>query len=224
MTDQWERIVFDGSALAAIANYDQIAIRIGGSNHTDSATFYIKDFAVIEKTVVMSALFNNDQGFNLDLTGEDGNNVDVNQGADLPMMQFGIVGPEDGFVGRYNRPEGLISDGFSDYKFAVNDSKYVWDASTGISIDIYTPSESIAGNVTPTVEIIILDRDNPTFWTDWTILAGILTQTDSWETITFDGSGLAGIANYDQIAIRIGGSNHTDSATFYVRNFNVFTE
>ncbi len=222
-TDQWETFTFDGSGMASTTIYNQIAIRIGGSNHTDGATFYLKDFAVQDKNVIMSALFNNDQGFNLDLTSEEGNDV-TTQGADLPMMQFGIVGPENGFVGKYNRPEGLISDGFSDYKFAVNETKYAWDASTGFSIDIYTPTESIAGNVTPTIEVIILDRDNPAFWETWTILQGVLAERDTWETITFDGSALAGSDIYDQIAIRIGGSNHTDSATFYVRNFNAFTE
>ena len=107
--------------------------------------------------------------------GDDGNNVDVNQGADLPMITFGVPDPEDAtqLVGRYNRPEGLISDGFSDYKFTMNDSKYDFSTLNQFELSVYIPSESIGGNVVQTVELIFLDTDNPTFWTDWTILSEV---------------------------------------------------
>ncbi|WP_194765705.1 hypothetical protein [Tamlana sp. I1] len=221
-TGEWETIMFDGSSLVGKTDYDQIAIRIGGSNHQTGATFFVKDFAVVSQDVFMQALFNNDMGYNLDLTSDPGNNVDVDQGAALPMMSFGVAGPKEGIVSRYNRPEGLISDGFSDYKFGVNDAKYNFESGTNFVIEVFTPEGTIHGDVTPTVELIFLDKSNSAFWETWTILTGVLTKTGEWETIQFDGTPVVGTSIYDQIGIRLGGSNHQDAATFYVRSFNGF--
>ncbi|WP_422105518.1 hypothetical protein [Winogradskyella sp.] len=231
-TDEWETITFDGSGVQASMNgfgvqYDQIAIRIGGSGHTEAATFYIKDFVFIDREVVASATFATNEGVNINPDGDPGNDV-TTQGAPLPMMEFGVVGPENGFVGKYNRPEGNISDGFSDYKFEINSGDpYTFATNAKFSLEVYTPSGTIGGNVTPTVEIIILARNdaNPNFWEHWTILNAVIDTNDEWQTFTFDASGVQASMSgfgvqYDQIAIRIGGSGHTEPATFYVRNFN----
>jgi len=231
-SNEWETITFDGSGVQASMNgfgvqYDQIAIRIGGSGHTEPATFYIKDFIVVDREVVASATFSNSEGNGLGLTGDPGNDV-TTQGAPLPIMNFGVVGPENGLVGRYNRPEGNISDGFSDYKFDVNTGdEYSFASNAKFSLDIYTPDGTISGNVTPTVELIFIARNdaNPNFWEHWTILNGVISTSDEWQSFTFDGSSIQASmegfgVQYDQIAIRIGGSGHTESATFYVRNFS----
>ncbi len=233
-TDAWETVTIDGSGVKASMDafgvqYDQIAIRVGGSGHTEAATFYIKDFVFINKEIVASATFANDQGNNLGLTGDPGNDVTA-QGAPLPMMEFGITGPENNFVGRYNRPDGNISDGFTDYKFDINTgTPYTFANNAKFSLEVYTPAGTIAGNVTPTVELLFIARNdaNPNFWEHWTIVNATLSATDSWETITIDGSGIQASMDgfgvqYDQVAIRIGGSGHTEAATFYVRNFNWF--
>jgi hypothetical protein len=236
-TDEWEKFTFDASGVyESMTNfgvvYDQIAIRIGGSGHTEPATFFVKDFVVLEADVVASASFADDQGRNLCLTCDEGNDV-TTQGADLPMMTFGVTVPGQGasLAGRYNRPEGNISDGFSDFKFGVNEGDpYVFDSTAEFRLEVFTPAGTIDGNVTPTVEIIFLARTdpnnggNPNFWEHWTIKNAVITKTDEWETFVFDGSDIQASmeafgVQYDQIAIRIGGSGHTEPATFYVRNF-----
>ena len=236
-TDEWETFTFDISGVydAMVGfgvTYDQIAIRIGGSGHTEPATFYMKDFAILESNIQAAASFANDQGFNLCLTCDEGNDTDVTQGTPYPMVNFGAEGPEGNFVGRYNRPEGNISDGFTDFKFGINEgAPYVFDSSAEFRLEVYTPAGTIAGNVTPTVELIFLARTdpnnggNPNFWEHWTILNAVIETNDQWETFVFDGSqiqaNMEGFGvQYDQIAIRIGGSGHTEPATFYIRNFS----
>ena len=142
-------------------------------------------------------------------------------------MQFGTADPagSEHIVGKYIRPEGLVADGFSDYKFAPLESgTYDFSENNKFTLDVFLPTYDYGNpaTFTPTVEIILLDNTNPTFWETWTVLSATIDASnfDSWVKLAFDGgAGLAGATIYNTIAIRIGGSNHQTGATFYVSNF-----
>ena len=132
------------------------------------------------------------------------------------------AGSED-LVTRYNRPEGLVADGFSDFKFQKFDAPVDFSTYHKFELDVYIPSgTAFDGPFTPTAEIIFFDSSNPEFWNTWTVLSYTFdeSQFDSWVTARFDGgNSLASATIYDQIALRIGGSNHQNPATFYIKDF-----
>ena len=229
--DSWVTARFDGgSSLANATIYDQIALRIGGSNHQNPATFYMKDFVPVqsfiqEGTPRFDALAgaglpffhtfeSAESGWNLPET--ENNSVTMHYGTGDPALSTEAVG-------RYVRPEGLVADGFSDFKFAVFEEPIDFSEYSNFSLEVYIPSnQEYMGNFTPTAELLFIDSTNPEFWTTWTILAQTVNESDfdSWVKLTFEGGdGLAAATIYNQIAIRIGGSNHQTSATFYVKDF-----
>ncbi|MEM9824904.1 MAG: hypothetical protein AAF985_27720, partial [Bacteroidota bacterium] len=227
----WVTARFDGGDALANANiYDQIAIRIGGSNHQTAATFYMRDFLptnslVQDGTPRYDALMVHDfpffHTFEAATSGHNLAEPDFNSVA----MQYGQSDPAGSAngVGRYNRPEGNVSDGFSDFKFAAFESTIDFSTYSKFAYDVYVPSnQEYDSNFKPLAEVIFLDNTNPEFWTTWTVIQEEITedQYDSWVTVTFDGGdNLANSSIYNQIAIRIGGFGHQTPGTFYIKDF-----
>ncbi|MEM7105785.1 MAG: hypothetical protein AAF502_21785 [Bacteroidota bacterium] len=229
--DSWVTARFDGGpGLAGASIYDQIAVRIGGSNHQTAATFYMRDFIPVTSFVVdgtpradaLAALglpfFHTFEAINsgYNLMEIENNSAPITYGVGDPAIST------DG-VGRYDRPAGLVSDGFSDYKFVKFDEPIDFSVYHKFNLDVFVPSGyDFSDPFLPLAEIILFDSTNPQFWTTWTVLSYSLDEADfdRWVTATFDGgTGLAEATIYDQIAIRIGGSNHQNAATFYVKDF-----
>lgn len=234
--DSWVTARFNGGeGLANATIYDQIAIRIGGSNHQNPATFYMRDFLparsfVQEGTPRFDALAQSDLPMfhtfesptsGVMLQGDPSNPVTMLYGESDP------AGTTDG-VGKYVRPEGAVADGFSDFKFSPFDEKIDFSTYHKFALDVYVPSDqSYEGNFRPLAEVLFIDSSNPEFWTTWTVLENEITPEDfdKWITITFDGGdNLAAAGIYNQIAIRIGGFNHQTGATFYVKDFRPLGE
>ena len=229
--DSWVTARFDGGdALASATIYDQIAIRIGGSNHQNAATFYMKDF-VPTKSFVAEGTPRYDAMIGLGLpyfhtfeAMDSGHNlVDPgNNSATIDYGQSDPAGTTDG-VGKYNRPEGPVSDGFSDFKFMIFDETIDFSTYHKFSMEVYIPSnQTYEGNFLPLAEVIILDSTNPEFWNTWTVMSYQVPEEDfdQWVTVTFDGGdNLQNSTIYDQIAIRIGGFGHQTAGTFYVKDF-----
>ena len=229
--DSWVTARFDGGpGLAGATIYDQIALRIGGSNHQNAATFYMRDFIPVTSFVqdgtpradALAALglpyFHSFEAMSAghNLMEIDGNSAPITYGVGDPALSVNGVG-------RYDRPEGLVSDGFSDFKFQTFDSPIDFSTYHKFELEVYIPSGyAFADPFLPLVEIIFLDSTNPQFWTTWTVLSYSVDEVDfdSWVKATFDGGpDLASASIYDQIAIRVGGSNHQNAATFYVKDF-----
>ena len=234
--DTWVTARFDGGeALAGATIYDQIAIRIGGSNHQNPATFYIRDFLpsnsfVQEGTPRFDEMSAGNLPFfhtfeaatsGLKLEGAGNNSVAMFYGQSDP------AGSTQG-VGRYVRPAGPVSDGFSDFKFATFDEPIDFSEFHRFAIDVYIPADqNYEGNFRSLAEVLFLDSSNPEFWTTWTVLEQEISsdQFDTWVTVTFEGGeNLAAASIYDQIALRIGGFGHEVGATFYVKDFRPVSE
>ncbi|MEL7122170.1 MAG: hypothetical protein AAFO07_22165, partial [Bacteroidota bacterium] len=224
-----------GDGLAQASIYDQIAIRIGGSNHQTPATFYMKDFLPTQSFVQEGTPRFDDlqaQGLPMFHTFESAESgiglvADPNNPVTMFYGEADPAGSTQG-VGRYVRPEGAVADGFSDFKFTPMDAVIDFSAYSKFALDVYVPSDqAYEGNFAPTAEFLFLDSSNPEFWTTWTVLGQEITaeQFDTWVTVILDGGdNLAGSAIYDQIALRIGGSNHQVGATFYVKDFRPVVE
>lgn len=236
--DTWVKLGFDGGdGLAGATIYDTIAIRIGGSNHTSAATFYVADFIPTE-SLLLPVQDGTPRADELKDTGllffhtfesvdaaegiavpESGNTVDVVYGAADP-------GISPNGVGIFLRPSGLVADGFSDFKFEKFDDPIDFSTYKKFQLDFYAPTSNdyaADGNFQPQVELIFLDSANGEFWTTWTVMSHIIESENlnSWQTVVFDGSAIlppAGV-NYDTVAIRVGGSNHQIGGTFYIKDF-----
>lgn len=238
--DSWVQLGFDGgSGLATATIYDTIAIRIGGSNHTTGATFYVKDFIptdslllpVQDGTPRADALQGTGLSFYHTFEAENATeNLETPELVNSQEITFGAPDPGVSVngVGKIIRPEGFIADGYSDYKFKKFESPLDFSTYTKFQIEFWAPSSndySQDGNFAPQIELIFLDSTNGTFWNTWTVLSTTLdeaTELDSWQTITFDGSATlppTGGVNYDTVTIRVGGSNHQIGGTFYIKDF-----
>ncbi len=149
-------------------------------------------------------------------------------------LDFGIEDPAggDGIVGRYRRPEGDVAQGFSDFKFTAFDEPINFSEFHKFTLDVYIPSSNnFAGNFAPTVELILHDNVDDNFWQRWTLISKTIDPSDfdKWITLRFDGTEAAAADTgvllpnnndfYDNITIRIGGSNHNEAGEFFVRDF-----
>ncbi len=141
---------------------------------------------------------------------------------------IGVTDPAGGAtpVGKYDR--------FGQYQELQFQMEYdiQFDNFTTVSLDVYVPSSNdYTGNLTKGISIIIAEASqSPQWWTghiqydvnpDDVVL-------DQWQTWTFQlNSPTSGAGSYtpferndlDFFAISIGGGDHTNTGTFYIRNF-----
>ncbi|MBT8230685.1 MAG: PKD domain-containing protein [Bacteroidia bacterium] len=147
-------------------------------------------------------------------------------------VEFGVDDPADATaakVGQFNR----TADQFQELQFQTapdkNDINY--ENLSTVSLDVYLPSSNDYSNtLTNSVIIGFADKGATAQW--WTdnyefVNDGSTLPLDEWTTITYNlgetnagaGSGTIYERNdLDMIYVQIGGGNHTDTGTFYVRN------
>lgn len=143
---------------------------------------------------------------------------------------MGVADPASGStaVGKYER-----WGEYQELQFVMqNDIQF--DNFTTVSIDVYFPSSNdYSGSLTKTASIIIAESSQTEQW--WTghvqyDVDAADVQLDTWQTWTFQldsPTSWGGNSSYspldrtdlDFFAISIGGAGHTDTGTFYVRNF-----
>jgi len=135
-------------------------------------------------------------------------------------LTVGVDDPADATaakVGEYIRGMDL----FSDLKFQlVYDCQF--DNFTSMSVDVYFPSTNdYSGELSQQVDIFLADASqDQQFWTTWELYVDAdQTALDEWVTITFDLGNALTRDDIDLIGLKIGGENHAEDGTFYVRNF-----
>ncbi len=149
--------------------------------------------------------------------------------------EFGASDPAGSgeLVGQFNR----TGERFQELQFQTaptrNDINF--ENLTSVSVDVYFPSTNdYSGTLTTDVIIGVADKSaTQEWWTDHQQyeLIGTNPPLDEWVTVTFDladpstvlieANGLTPFErnDYDMIFLQIGGGNHEDAGTFFVRNF-----
>jgi hypothetical protein len=105
-----------------------------------------------------------------------------------------------------------------------------FDNFTTVSLDVYMPSSNdYSGTLTKGIAIIIGEASQtPQWWTGHIQYDVEATVLDEWVTYTFNlDEPTSGAGSYtpherndlDFFAISLGGGDHTDEGTFYIRNF-----
>lgn len=149
------------------------------------------------------------------------------------FIEFGIEDPADATAtcGMFIRTAAQFQELQIQTTPEKNDINF--ENMTSVSIDVYLPSTNdYSGGLNQTVIIGLADRSNTEQW--WTdhqqFESDPALPNDEWVTVTFDLSTPSFVANdangatpfdrndYDMIFLNIGGSDHTDEGTFYVRN------
>ena len=131
----------------------------------------------------------------------------------------GVADPAGGTpVGEYIRG---TAEAFSDLKFALDYDIQLTNFTT-VSVDVYFPSSNdYSGALSQQVDIFIADAgEDAQFWTTWELYVDdTQTAQDEWVTITFNLGNALNREDLDMIGLKIGGENHFEDGTFYVRNF-----
>jgi len=247
--DSWVTIGLNGGdALAAATIYNTIAIRIGGSNHQNAATFYVRDFIpttslVVEGTPRADALASSGlsryftfeagdatSGMNLEPRTTNADGSPYSQGIDVTYGTADPAGSTQG-VARVYRPDDGRFGGFEDFKFQPQSESIDFSEYFKFRIDVFIPSgQDFSGGLTPTVELILHDDDNE-FFNRWTVISQTITEFDTWITLEFDGTTAAAAGSgtllpdnstYTVFTLRFGGSGHTVAGEFYVKDFVPF--
>lgn len=136
------------------------------------------------------------------------------------VITSGIDDPAGGAtkVGQYVRG---TADAFSDLKFQL-DYDMQLDNFTQVSVEVYFPSSNTYTEaLTQRVDIFLADASQTqNFWEGWELYRDeTATAKDEWITFTFDLGAALDRADIDLIGLKIGGENHNEDGTFYVRNF-----
>jgi PKD repeat protein len=145
---------------------------------------------------------------------------------------YGVEDPADAMapaVGQFNRTNAQFQELQLQTKPTKNDINF--ENLTTVSLDVYLPSSNnYTGSLSKAVIIGLADKGATEQW--WTdnmeyVNDGTMLAEDEWITLTYDLSMPSNAANggtpfdrndFDMIYINIGGSNHTETGTFYVRN------
>lgn len=152
------------------------------------------------------------------------------------LITVGVEDPAGGaeLVGEFIRTEAQ----YQELQFQTSPEKndINFENLSTITLDVYFPSSNdYTGTLTKNVIVGVADKSaTEQWWTDHQqyVQDGTDYPEDEWVTITFDLNAPTDIANpdngmtpyerndYDMIFINIGDGNHTQSGTFYVRNFS----
>ena len=151
-------------------------------------------------------------------------------------IEFGVTDPADAsaLCGQFNRTDAQ----FQELQFQTTPDKndINFENLTSVSIDVYIPSSNdYSGGLTTAVIIGLADRSaTEQWWTDHQQyeVDGTALMMDAWNTVTFTLDTPSFVANpdngstpfdrndFDMIFLNIGGSNHTNTGTFFVRNLS----
>ena len=150
-------------------------------------------------------------------------------------VDFGVADPTGSgeLVGQFNRPDIQFQE--LQFQTAPEKNDINFENLTTVSVDVYFPSTNdYSGTLTTNVIIGLADRSQTEqWWTDhqqyeWD---GSNAPLDEWVTISFSLDMPSTVLNmdngntpferndYDMIFLQIGDGAHTDSGTFFVRNF-----
>jgi len=151
-------------------------------------------------------------------------------------VDFGVADPADpsALCGQFNRTAAQ----FQELQFQTSPEKndINFENLTTVSVDVYLPSSNdYSGALTKTVFLGLADFSQTEQW--WTDLHqyendGTAINLDEWTTVTFNLDSPNTVANaangatcydrndLDMVFLQIGGGNHTDVGTFYVRNLS----
>ena len=154
-------------------------------------------------------------------------------------VEYGVDDPADPMgakVGQFNRTEAQ----FQELQFQTAPDKFDinFENLSTASIEVYLPSSNnYMGNLTRNVAIGFGDvsEDEGNWWMNLIQYrtGGENLPLDTWTTVTFDLTSPDDVPNpadgaspferndLDMLFLNIGGSNHTDPGTFYVRNLRV---
>ncbi len=132
----------------------------------------------------------------------------------------GVADPMGGTaVGEYIRG---TAEAYSDLKFALDFDIQLTNF-TEVSVDVYFPSSNdYSGALSQQVDIFMADASEDTqFWTTWELFVDdTQTATDQWITVTHQLGTALTRDDLDMIGLKIGGENHNEDGTFYIRNFS----
>lgn len=144
-------------------------------------------------------------------------------------INIGVVDPANPAaprVGQYVRGTAQ----FADLKFPTG-FNIEFEGYTSFSIDVYVPSTNqFVNGLTRGIQVWLADRSTTqNFWESWVqyVVPAENVLLDQWQTWTFQLSqpseGSQGTPltrdDLDTIGLSIGGSNHTQDGTFFIRNF-----
>ena len=148
---------------------------------------------------------------------------------------YGVDDPADPMgtkVGQFNRTDAQ----FQELQFQTSPTKndINFENLTKVSVDVYFPSSNdYSGGLNKMVIIGLADASaTEQWWTDHQQFEfdGSAQAEDEWFTVEFQLDSPSTVANpangatpydrndYDMIFLQIGGGNHTDTGTFFVRN------
>lgn len=136
-------------------------------------------------------------------------------------LTVGVDDPADAMgtkVGEYIRG---TDDAYSDLKFQLA-YDVQFDNFTSMTIDVYFPgTNDYSGSLSQQVDIFLADASqDQEFWTTWELYVDAdQTAVDQWVTINFDLGNALMRDDIDLIGLKIGGENHNEDGTFYIRNF-----
>lgn len=149
-------------------------------------------------------------------------------------IEYGVDDPTDPMatkVGKFNRTDAQYQE--LQFQTAPTKNDIEFTSLTTITLDVYLPSSNdYSGSLTRQVLVGVGDRGATAQW--WTDFYQYESATelalDEWVSLSFDismpasggGTGTPMDRNdLDMFFINIGGGDHTETGTFYVRNFEV---
>ena len=141
-------------------------------------------------------------------------------------VEFGVDDPADASavkVGQYNRTDAQYQE-LQFRTIPTDDPKDIlFDNLSTVSIEIYVPSSNdYSGTLTKGIVMGFGDisETKDGWWNDllqFEVSPDEVT-LDTWETFSFDLTDAKARTDLDMFYIGIGGSGHTDTGTFYIRN------
>ncbi len=250
----WVTLEFDGTDLVGAngvamqeqTTYNTVTLRFGGSNHTESGIFYIKDlvpttevFGEPSTTPRADALENSglpyyftfeadDAGAILEPFHTNADGSEYTQGVDITYGVDNPDGTANDLVAQVIRPDDGRFGGYEDFKFQTLSSPIDFSTYHKWTMDVYIPTgQDFSGALVPEVVLILMDYD-ANFWERWTEIPITVDEANfgSWLTLEFDGTDLVGNngvvmqdqTTYTNISIRFGGGGHTESGIFYAKD------
>ncbi|MGK7392341.1 MAG: PKD domain-containing protein [Candidatus Cyclobacteriaceae bacterium M2_1C_046] len=152
--------------------------------------------------------------------------------AGTSVITPGVADPAGGTtdVGQFDRTADQFQE--AQLRVAPDPKDIDFSSMTTVSIDVYLPSSNdYTGGLTKKVIIGLADVSaTQEWWTNLIQYESAELATDEWVTVTFqlDNPSFANTTgetpfnrtDLDMVFVQIGGGNHTDAGTFYVRNLS----
>ena len=223
--DKWITLTFDFSNVTDRTDLNWMILRLGGSNHFTSGTFYIHNLVSQEVAPdympIAHTLESEAGSVNATITFQDADECFPDEITEGEAVNFGVSNPDPG----YNFPVTEYVRGtfqFADIKFNSYTSPLNLTESNQFSLEVYFPSSNdYSGDLAKTVSLILADgTDCGGFFNDWVVKTVTIPdeQLDRWVTVRFDFSNVSDRTDLSWMILQFGGTNHFTSGTFYMHN------